>query len=301
MLMKFRDTRSEHLVRGQLTEVELPGDQRLSYFAYRPVAARTGQPLLVFIHGYARRAEDHARALLPLCERLGCTLLAPHFTKDEHPRYQRLGRGHDGQRADRVLNACIEHLDGAATPPIYLAGFSGGAQFAHRYAMAHPQRVARLIAVAAGWYTLPDSTQRYPQGLRTQRTLRGYSLNPEQFLRIPTSVLVGSEDTGSHNLRRTPDLDTRQGRTRVERARNWVAHMRLAARDHRLPSVVDYLEVPGVGHDFAEFIERGRLLELMDWALRDPTQQAGLRSVTPAGIIPAYAAAHGGKDYHVCA
>ena len=299
--MSSRFQHSERLVPGQLTAVGLPGDPRLSYFAYRPVAARTGQPPLVFIHGYARRAEDHARALLPLCERLGCTLLAPHFTKDEHPRYQRLGRGHDGQRADRVLDACIEHLAGSDAAPIHLAGFSGGAQFAHRFAMAHPQRVARLIAVAAGWYTLPDSTQRYPHGLRTQRTLRGYSLNPEQFLRIPTSVLVGSEDTGSHNLRRSPDLDARQGRTRVERARNWVAHMRLAAREHRLPGLVDYLEVPGVGHDFAEFVERGRLLELMDKALREPAGQEKQRRVTPAGPVPAHAGAHSRVAHHVCA
>jgi pimeloyl-ACP methyl ester carboxylesterase len=294
-----RDTRIERLQRGQLTEIGLPGATRLSYFAYRPIAARAGQPLLVFIHGYARRAGDHARALLPLCESLGCTLLAPHFTKEDHPRYQRLGRGHDGQRADRVLNACIEDLVGSDASPIHLAGFSGGAQFAHRYTMAHPRRVARLIAVAAGWYTLPDSTQRYPHGLRTQRTLRGYSLNPEHFLRIPTSVLVGAEDLGSQNLRRSPDLDTRQGHTRVERARNWVAHMRLAAREHRLPSVVDYLEVPGVGHDFTEFVERGHLLQLMERALRSPAGREAPRDVTPAGMIPARAAPISGTVHHV--
>ena len=295
------DTRSKRPTRGQLTQVGLPGDSRLSYFAYRPFAARDDQPLLVFIHGYARRAEEHARALVPLCERLGCTLLAPHFTKEDHPRYQRLGRGHDGQRADRVLNACVEDLVGMDAPPINLAGFSGGAQFAHRYAMAHPQRVARLIAVAAGWYTLPDSTHRYPHGLRTQRTLRGYSLNPEQFLRIPISVLVGSEDTGSHNLRRSPELDARQGRTRVERARTWVTHMRLAAREHRLPSAVAYLEVPGVGHDFAEFIERGHLLKLMDRALRDPAHQERARSVAPGSGMAADAATHSPVAHHACA
>lgn len=295
-----RDARSDRLVSGQLTEVWLPGTTRLSYFAYRPDAVRAEQPLLVFIHGYARRAEDHARALLPLCERLGCTLLAPHFTKDDHPRYQRLGRGRDGQRADRILNACIEDLVGSDAPPIHLAGFSGGAQFAHRYAMAHPRRVARLIAVAAGWYTLPDSTQRYPHGLRTQRTLRGYCLNPEHFLRIPTSVLIGGEDTGDHNLRRSPELDAHQGRTRVERARNWVAHMRLAAREHRLPSAVEYLEVPGVGHDITEFIERGHLLELLHRALYVPRQQESLRSIAGAGMRPTHATAHGGVAHHVC-
>jgi pimeloyl-ACP methyl ester carboxylesterase len=267
---------------GRLGEFTLPGDVGLSYFAYRPRAARPQQPPLVFVHGYARRAEEHALALLPLCERLGCTLLAPHFSREDHPRYQRLGRGRDGQRADRLLNLCIEQCLGEAAPPIILAGFSGGAQFAHRYTMAHPERVERLIAVAAGWYTLPDSAARYPLGLRTQRTLRGYSLNPERFLSVPASVLVGSEDLGKHNLRQGADLDRLQGRTRVQRARSWVAHMRLAAREHRMESRVEYIEVPGVGHDFEDFLARGHLLELMARIIDDGSAAQGASAAAAA-------------------
>lgn len=292
--------RVEGLERGCLTEVVLPGQTRLSYFAYRPLTRRSREPLLVFVHGYARRARDHARALLPLCERLGCTLLAPHFSKEDHPRYQRLGRGADGQRADRVLNACIDDLVGPRGSAFYLAGFSGGAQFAHRYAMAHPERVQHLIAVAAGWYTHPDLAARYPYGLHTQRTLSGYSLNPERFLNVRTTVIVGAGDTGSHNLRRSPALDAQQGCTRVERARNWVAHMRVAAREHRLPGVVDYIEVPGIGHDFEEFIENGHLLGLLGRILAGlapaATPLADRRaSLATASIAPERRVAH-----HAC-
>ncbi|MEQ8516415.1 MAG: alpha/beta hydrolase [Chromatocurvus sp.] len=257
---------------GRLTKKQLAGTAPLSYFAYRPTKLREDQPPLVFVHGYSRRAEEHARALLPLCEALGCTLLAPLFAKSDHPRYQRLGRGRCGQRADRILNACIENLFGHDPGQIHLAGFSGGAQFAHRYTMAHPDRVAHLVAIAAGWYTLPDPSQRYPLGLHTYKMLRGISLNPEQFLRVPMTVMVGDRDTGKQNLRRSPELDAQQGATRVERARNWVAYMRVAARIHQLQSVVRYIEVPGIGHDFEEFLERGHLVELMRESLSSRTR-----------------------------
>jgi pimeloyl-ACP methyl ester carboxylesterase len=274
--MSLREARCSRkidaLPRAQLTRLQLAGSTQLGYFAYRPSYQRADQPPLVFVHGYSRRAREHAQALLPLCETLGCTLLAPLFAKAEHPRYQRLGRGIDGQRADRVLNACLEDLFGSHGDPINLAGFSGGAQFAHRYTMAHPERVAHLVAIAAGWYTLPDPSLRYPLGLHSRRVLRGISLNPEQFLRVPTTVIVGDQDTGELNLRHSVELDAQQGITRVERARNWVAYMRMAAKIHRQESLVRYLEVPGIGHDFGEFIALGRLLELMRDSLTTKTR-----------------------------
>lgn len=270
------------LTPGQLQEQRLPGTADLLYFAYRPRQLRQDQPPLVYVHGYNRRAEAHARALLPLCDALGCPLLAPLFNHDQHPRYQRLGRGNDGLRADRVLNACLEDMFGDRAGPIHLTGFSGGAQFAHRYTMAHPGHVASQVIIAAGWYTLPDETQRYPLGLHTHRALRGLHLNPERFLRVPTTVIVGDQDTGRQNLRSSPELNLQQGATRVERARNWVAHMRLSARSHQLPSRVQYLEIPDIDHDFNTFIERGHLLSLLGHSLGCGTQAGlGRDSVMP--------------------
>lgn len=260
----------DSLPRARLTSLQLGDTGQFRYFAYRPSNPRPDQPPLVFVHGYSRRAEEHARALMPLCETLGCTLLAPLFTKSEYSRYQRLARGADGQRPDRILNACLDDLFGPGVGQIHLAGFSGGAQFAHRYSMAYPERVAHLLVIAAGWYTLPDPSLRYPLGLHARRALRGISLNPERFLRVPATVIVGDEDTGKQNLRSSAALDALQGTTRVERARNWVAHMRMAAKLHRQESVIRYLEIPGIGHDFEEFIAVGHLLDLMGDSLAAP-------------------------------
>ncbi|MEQ8261999.1 alpha/beta hydrolase [Pseudohaliea sp.] len=263
-----------------------PGVPGIAYYSYRPPGCAAAATPLVFVHGYNRQVEEQASALRGLCDRLGCPLVAPYFSSERHPRYQRLGRGADGLRADRFLDACLDDFSGARAAPFYLAGFSGGAQFAHRYAMAHPRRVRHLVAVAAGWYTFPSDSVAFPRGLRTAHSLRGYSLNPEQFLQVPMTVIVGAEDTGTRNLRQSPELDASQGRTRVERARNWVAHLRLAARQHHQTSRVSYLEVPAVGHDFSEFLERGRLLVLIEAALLDSgAGEAGETVATASGPL----------------
>ena len=77
---------------------------------------------------------------------------------------------------------------GAAAGPFYLFGFSGGAQFAHRYVLAHPDRVAAAGIGAAGWYTFPDSATPYPYGLGRgagQQPLREARNSPGFLLQLP--------------------------------------------------------------------------------------------------------------------
>jgi len=244
------------------------------YLRYLPGSHRAGETPLVFIHGYSRQVEAQVQALLPICEARGCALIAPIFDREHHPRYQQLGRSRHGLRAYRVLDACLqEGLNWQAGEPFLLLGFSGGAQFAHRYALAYPQQVARLIAVAAGWYTMPEEHTPFPRGLCTRRRLRDHALNPEYFLRVPTTVIVGGADTGGINLRRGPALDAQQGHTRVERARRWVCSMREAAQRYGMETRVSYREVPGQGHDFNSFVSRNGLLLLIEEALGPRQEQ----------------------------
>jgi dienelactone hydrolase len=161
----------------------------------------------------------------------------------------------------------VAFLTRADAAKVYLFGFSGGAQFAHRYAMAHPGRVARAVVAAAGWYTFPDTTQRFPYGIRPVRTLEGVLLDPEQFLRVPIEVLIGSEDTTMHNVRSTERTVAQQGTTRIDRARNWVSAMRKAAAAHSLEPLVTLTEIPGVGHSFADYHEKAELVKIVGRSL----------------------------------
>ena len=244
----------------------------LQYLVYLPNSLNRDLDPIVFVHGYKRRADMQVEQLKMISDITGRALLAPCFTKEQHRRYQRLGKGTDGLRADRYFDACLEDVTARydlKTEKFLLIGYSGGAQFGHRYAMVHPHRVTRLIAIAAGWYTYPDAAISYPHGLATAGKLRAVSINPEVFLRIPMNVLVGANDLDSVNLRRNSRLDKQQGKDRVERARRWVLAMRMAARLYRVDVDISYQEVPGIGHSFEQFVEQGYLRELVLAVIKD--------------------------------
>ena len=255
--------------RGRILHRALCHDPASEYYCYAPASSKEGSRVLVVIHGISGRALDYAQLFAPYCEDRGVVLLVPHFA-EHHRDFQRLGRQGRGPRADEILHQCLSEvgsLTGANIGQAYLFGYSAGAQFVHRYVMAHPNRVARAVVVAAGWYTFPDAEQRFPYGIRPTRKLPGVRFTPEEFLKVPVAVFVGAEDLGSMNLRTTARVNHQQGANRVERARHWVRAMRKAARTYRLPALTSYTEVPGISHDFDEFSRNGALASRVVLAL----------------------------------
>ena len=231
------------------------------YFVYVPATADVGAPLFVGVHGISRNAEELARRFAPYCDRRGAVMVAPYFSQGHSTDYQRLGRSGRGPRADLALNAILDEaalLTGAAVARVHLFGFSGGAPFAHRYAMAYPPRVAAAAVAAAGWYTFPDTRRRFPYGVRASRELPGVRFDPEEFLRVPITALVGGRDTSTDDLRSTRRA-SRQGQDRVERARNWVEAMRAAARSFHLEPRVSLEVIPDGDHSYAGLMDGGRL------------------------------------------
>jgi len=239
---------------------------------YAPTSLVRDRAPIVFVHGYKREAQEQLRLLEPLAEQSGRCLIAPFFSRTAHPRYQRLGRGQDGLRADHYLDACLgvaAQRHGVDVEKFILCGFSGGAQFAHRYTLLHPHRVCKLLAIAAGWYTFPDPGLAFPRGLDARGRLRRANLNPEAFLTVPTTVIVGERDTDNCNLRSGKRLDAQQGTTRVERARRWVLAMRRAAARYGVDANIAYQEVPDMDHEFRRFVSAGHLRELIAAAIEE--------------------------------
>jgi pimeloyl-ACP methyl ester carboxylesterase len=273
--------------RQKLVRRSLRSDTTLQYLLYVPAQGGAGAPVFVTAHGVSRNAVEHATLFLPHAARQGVVLVAPYFDPAAHEDYQRLGRKGRGHRADQVLDAIVaevRQLTGARPGRIHLFGFSGGAQFAHRYAMAHPDRIARAVVTAAGWYTFPDSTTPYPYGTGPTPDLEGIRFVPEAYLRVPIKVLVGGADVGTKNLRQNPELDRQQGTTRIARARNWAAAMRDAARARGLTPLVSYEEVPGIEHSFRQFMEQGDLGDRVFGSLFG-TPPSSPRPETPVPVV----------------
>lgn len=239
----------------------------LAYRAFVPPASpgpRLAPPLVV-VHGASRGAGQHFRAFLPLAIALGLPLVVPTFESSRFARYQTLG-GDDGPLAalealDRTLLDVTAELD-VDTSTVDLLGYSGGAQFAHRYALFAPQRVRRLVVAAAGWYTFLDERSPFPRGCGPSLVSGQRSPDVDGFLDLPMHVLVGARDVArGGSLRVGSRLDDRQGPTRLTRALRWVDHLEEAAGRRGRECRVSFDVLPDAGHAFSEAVRHGSLVE----------------------------------------
>ncbi|MEQ1616942.1 MAG: hypothetical protein ABL883_01190 [Terricaulis sp.] len=241
---------------------EAPGPVLREFFLYRPSIERAGAPLVVSVHGIARNAPAHTYRLIEEAERYGLTVAAPLFAKEKYGQYQQLQDPRSGVRSDLALLdiiAAASRLSQASAQEVLLFGFSGGAQFAHRFVLAHPRRVRSAVLVAAGWYTFPDHAQRYPFGLDLSEAELDIGIDLRGALDVPQHVIVGELDIERDNsLRQSRRLDRVQGHTRLERAYRWVEAM---GEFHRAGNgaAPTFLTLPDVGHSFTAAVERACL------------------------------------------
>ncbi len=221
-------------------------------------------PPLVAVHGIRREADAQAEFFGARATALGRPVIAPLFEKKHWPRYQQVVRR---GRADLALLRLMAELQDAGiwrTSKFDLFGFSGGAQFAHRFAMLHPGVVSRLVVSSAGWYTFPDSAA-FPYGLAPRPGRRDswaprLTAKVDQFLTLPIHVCVGEHDnTTDRNTRSGPAIDAQQGLHRLARAHRWAEALRSAAKVRNLLSSVEFATLPSCGHNFRNCVTRGGL------------------------------------------
>lgn len=240
---------AEELPRGELLTRTLDAQ---TYYLYVPRNFAPGGAVLVSVHGASRGAEAHARAWIETAEREGVAVAAPLFDTATFPDYQRLNFA--GPRADLRLDAILKEvsrLTGADVSRFYLYGFSGGGQFAHRYALVHPGRIRRIVVGAPGWWTWPDPALDYPYGTKKAVDLPAdVEFRLEEMLRLPLAVVIGENDTQRDSaLRQDGTVDPLQGRNRLERGRRWFEQARRLAQEKNIPSGFELYVVDGVGHN----------------------------------------------------
>ena len=210
-------------------------DRPITVFYHIPDSAHQSSPIAMVVHGSARDGEYLRNALKPESDRRNAIILMPNFGSAEYSNnYFLLGNLFDDGENPSVASqndstewtyAIIEQLfihfraEVASKDARYdLVGFSGGGQFAHRFAFfAHRPQCDRIVACSSGWYTLPDAASPFPYGLGT--TQRASDADVRKALATPLHLAVGSADTdpNSSGLRHTAEADA-QGLNRVQRA-----------------------------------------------------------------------------------
>ena len=210
-------------------------DQRFSYCLYVPTAHHDETrrlPLVVIMHGTQRTAERYRTMFQEFCEKHECVVVAPLFPAgiveegDLHG-FKRILR--HGIRYDNALLDIVDQVqtrwrvDGSR---FMLHGFSGGGQFAHRFAYLHPDRLNAVSIGAPGRVTRIDPTNSWWLGTGDVKERFGIELDLDALRQVPVQMIVGADDTATWEIAE-PGIDA-GGETRVERITtlrdNWEKH-----------------------------------------------------------------------------
>ncbi|WP_433503283.1 alpha/beta hydrolase [Pseudonocardia halophobica] len=220
-------------------------DRRFSYCLYAP-AARGPLPLVVVVHGTQRMAERYRDAYRGFAEEHGCLVVAPLFPAGaDEPGdlsgYKRLE--FRGTRYDLVLLAMLDEIAlryPVRTDRFHLHGFSGGGQFAHRFALLHPERLASVSVGAPGRITRIDPGTPWWLGTADVEERFGRRLDLPTLRTVPVQMVVGDRDLDTTEIAE-PGIDA-GGATRIDRLRS------LRANFERHGIGVDLVLLPGIGH-----------------------------------------------------
>lgn len=180
-------------------------DRRFSYSVYVPssftVHAPASARLLVAVHGSERAPEAARDLFVDLAEETGSIVLAPLFpvAVTEHEElHNYLFLDYGGIRFDLVLLAMVAEVAeryGVPADRLWLAGFSGGGQFAHRFAYLHAARLAAVSIGAPGLVNTLDPARDWPVGVHDVVPRFGQPVDRAGLRRLKVQVVVGSEDT----------------------------------------------------------------------------------------------------------
>ena len=224
-------------------------DQRFSYCLYVPGAHRTATtplPLTVVVHGTQRMAERYRDAYRGFAEQHQTVVLAPLFPAGigepgDLNGFKRLS--FHGVRFDKVLLDIVDEVaqryrvDAAK---FALHGFSGGGQYAHRFAYLHAARLSAVSIGAPGRITRIDPDVPWWLGTADLRERFGQDLDLEALRTVPVQMVVGAEDTETWEIEE-PGLDA-GGDTRVARLTSLRDNFEAYGIDVRFDLV------PGIGH-----------------------------------------------------
>jgi thioesterase domain-containing protein len=131
--------------------------------------------------------------------------------------------------------------------PYALLGHSAGGQFLSRVVAFAPVAATRIVIADPSTWVLPSLDTPAPYGFGGVYDPAQGEAALRRYLAAPVTVLLGQEDTGSHNLA-TGDAAEAQGGTRVERGQNTFAQAEATARAHGWTFNWRLALVPGVGH-----------------------------------------------------
>lgn len=256
---RFADFPREHpgrrVLSGRTPTFSSIVDPRCSYSLFVPEDVRDDEvplSLWVFVHGTGRQFEVYLDTYAELARQHRAVVMTPLFpagvpAPDDVYNYQAIEHG--GTRFDQVLLGMIDevaHRWNVDASTFFLHGFSGGGQFALRFAMLHPDRLSALSVGAPGQVTRLSGDWAWPHGLAGLEETFGTAFDAATFAALPAQVLAGSLDDDPRDIALPGPHGTPVGRLTQARA--------LAESMREIGTATRFDLVEGVGHDGAAVI-----------------------------------------------
>lgn len=255
----------------------MAGSGQFVYTGYKPLANKpvtvhyhipkdlpADAPIMILMHGNSRAATSYRNSMAKLAARDKFLLFVPEFSKEFFPGsrdYHQGGVfGKDRKMKKKeewtfsIIEPLFDHIKqitGKENEGYILYGFSAGSQFAHRYTWFFPEnRAIKTIAASAGSYTMPDYSTPYLYGLKNTRIPEA---NLVKAFAKDFTVAVGTADTvlSRDDLPKSAAV-VKQGRDRVERARNFFDASKRLAEKMGVPFNWKFELIADAGHSQSE-------------------------------------------------
>jgi pimeloyl-ACP methyl ester carboxylesterase len=156
------------------------------------------------------------RTLACWAERCGVVLLAPFLARPPHGDRGGYPSPAAAARAHLALLAVVDEVarfSGAGSAQFHLFGMGAGADFARRFLLAHPERVAAAVVASARRFAPPELETTAAEPILAEA------------LEVPILVTAGASESAA--------------------AASWVDAMRGAARELDLPPLTLFEPDPG--------------------------------------------------------
>ncbi|NEV94577.1 hypothetical protein G3567_10525 [Psychroflexus sp. YR1-1] len=223
-------------------------------------------PILFVFHGGGRNAMGIRNAWIAESNAKGFMVIAPEFSDQNFPGGDAYNLGNVFQDGDNPSSESlnpesdwtfsiieplfdkVKTLRGNTSSTYDVFGFSAGAQFAHRFMLFKPEaRFDRVVASAAGWYTVPDPSISFPYGIDKSPI---EAISPSSYFSTDFTLQIGTldNDPNAPALRRNSVVDL-QGDNRYDRAYHMFNRSKILTEELSVNFNWSLIETQGNGHD----------------------------------------------------
>ncbi len=241
------------------------------YYLYKPEKHKP-KHILVIAHGMYKKKElaknvskRFIKRWVSYAEEHKLIVISPVF---DDSNFGTLTQGYGGYRnllgkyepADKFVNRLVDKYKSettSASSQFLLYGHSAGGQFANRYTVTHPKRILKTVVSAAGRYTYPDKTIKWPYGAgdlnKTIKWDNGAIKNDVSIYKhLSDYALAASKITvvfGRKDTKRQGKRPGHIGRNRIEYAQSWAKSMNDNAKKFGMLGNIKVIIIDGIGHD----------------------------------------------------